>query len=81
MAHGLSRMVRMFHLYAIRYQPYAKHVRLASEVFLSSLQAKSSDGLNDLNVWNGLNCFTVWFKAFKLFKTFNPLTASQRLKT
>jgi hypothetical protein len=43
MAHGLSRMVRMFHLYAIRYQPYAKHVRLASEVFLSSLK-KIEDG-------------------------------------
>jgi hypothetical protein len=33
----------MFHLYAISYQPYGKYVRLASEVFLSSLK-KIEDG-------------------------------------
>jgi hypothetical protein len=55
MAHGLSRMIRMFQLYAISYQPYAKYARLASEIFLSNLQAKSSDVLNRLNVWNSLN--------------------------
>ena len=32
----------MFQLYAISYQPYAKYVRLASEIFFSSLlEAKS----------------------------------------
>ena len=29
-----------FQLYAISYQPYAKYARLASEIFLSSLQPK-----------------------------------------
>ena len=33
-------MVRMFQLYAISYQPYAKFARLASEIFLSSLQSE-----------------------------------------
>jgi len=33
-------MVRMVKLYAISYQPYAKYARLASEIFLSSLQTE-----------------------------------------
>ena len=33
-------MVRTFQLYAISYQPYAKFARLASEIFLSSLQSE-----------------------------------------
>jgi hypothetical protein len=41
--------------------------RLASEIFLSSLQKSQAvcDVLNDLNVWNGLNFSGAWFKAFK----------------
>jgi hypothetical protein len=35
-------MVHMFLLYAISYQPYAKHARLASEIFLSNLQERVS---------------------------------------
>jgi hypothetical protein len=39
-AYGLWRMVRMFQLYSISCQPYAKFARLASEIFLSSLQTE-----------------------------------------
>jgi hypothetical protein len=40
-AYGLWRMVPWFHLYAISDQPYAISVaRLASEIFLSSLQTE-----------------------------------------
>ena len=42
-AYGLWRMVPWFHLYAISDQPYAiSDARLASEIFLSSLQTVSS---------------------------------------
>ena len=37
-AYGLWRMVPWSDLYAISYQPYANLARLASEIFLSSLQ-------------------------------------------
>jgi hypothetical protein len=55
MAYGLERMVRRFLLYAIGYQPYANHVRLASEIFLSNLQKKGS-ALNAVVPKRNLRC-------------------------
>ena len=51
-------MVRMVKLYAISYQPYAKYARLASEIFLSSLQTEFFSNLlvlRSLRHWNRLS--------------------------
>jgi hypothetical protein len=45
----------------------------------NAAQGIDSDGLNDLNAWNGLN--EIWFKQFKTFKSFKKLPEkAQRLR-
>ena len=62
MAYGLWRMVRMFKLYAISYQPYAKYARLASETFLTGLTKNLLYGRK----LESISCCTVKLLAFGL---------------